>query len=332
MEPSASKGNADFNNWIETNGKNYAAHATKNHKEVLKEKVLMSAEEILRKKGSVEHESGNAASRSVTKMENYKESKVLNMLFLEKVSKKRGTIVETTIYPNYSKEAFDRRKNKSIDPQRVKVKDHGEFIAVKRYTNDKPRQNLPKAQDIQATLPGTEARSLVKDEKQGRPVDQQLRKIYTYVLKKGISPDMANEKLFNMRGDALNTHVFRLENMLSISKNSVWWGYGPVAILIGRPEEKVASKEAYSKAEVMEGESRLKGVYQSEDGFYQEKLDAEENRILGPKYLLDKYRNDPEIDPKVKERFVNIESLTPEQWPLFGLDEKKVKELCTPNN
>ena len=51
--------------------------------------------------------------------------------------------------------------------------------------------------------------------------------------------------------------------------------------------------------------------------FDSEPLESEENFILGPKQLLDPYREDSSIDDAIKARFVDIESLNESQTKKF---------------
>lgn len=323
MTPQVGTGSKVADDWLGRHGHDYGSHATHSHEAVLRSKRLSCAEEVLRNTGSVENEAFGYGMRGKTTLEDFKDSTAVPFIKYAKYSSKTKTYKEVWIFPKFSESAtnIDNLKNNA------KVKDKGLFWTAKMNFLEEVQEDLQEFlgdKEIAAThvcsykpSPLRET-SLKADENNGRPVDRQLREVYKYVLKKGINPSDAYDILNNIRSDRLATATRRLSNTIVIEKNGVRWSYGPIAILMGNPKEKVAKPHEWETANRHE-EFRLKTPYQVDEGFYHLSLADQDTLILGPKILLDKYRSRQDIEESVKARFLDIESLSPQQRELFNI-------------
>lgn len=319
---------ASITGWQSKAGQDYLSHATNNYEALFNEGKLLSAEEVLAKSGACECEINPQQERGiVTKAIVPEETNTI--LRYEKKSKKTTELIEVYIVPKYCKHVF---------PASTPVKDHGLFSTYKMAKAILPNAEIKPQDDPdglfalldelcpQAVLSVSQLKMEVisssaennAKEVRKEDIEKTIRAIWNYTQKKKLASQSA---LLDFRDATFGLRKAYIRSEIRTAKNRVLWEYGCVALIIGKAKEKLFSEFPLGMKLLPFHESRsdgcefyLKAPFQVESGHYSEPLDAEENLVLGPKKILDMYR---EKFPKAN--FVNIEDLNADERKLFTL-------------
>lgn len=334
--------------WLDRHGQSFVSHATENHEVIFKSGVIRCAEEILLADKKCEHECGSI--RRVTTIKDVYSvtggnlGNIFQIIYFEKKSKKTNASKFVYILPKFA-QAFvfgEKGYRFFLNKDKYQMKERSLFWVFKSLEKETDDIQSAFDRDIRRPTPAERenpyhpynikistmisyiyTQTLRLDEK--NHVDPTLREIYRYCLKKRVCPERLEYEIYALRNNIFQLdRVFEIGCDIRVAKNSVWWMYGKIALLIGNPLFKIANRYFPARSEFEDSQAngrefRLKGPYQCDNGYYQVKIDDADNLILGPKSLLDQYRLNPEIPDSVKARFIDLESLTEEQRVIFSL-------------
>lgn len=328
--------------WIQQHGREFVAHATTNYDCVFKSGIISCAEAVLKSTGSCEHEGRNVGGRKITTSPVVPMQTAIMIVF-EIFSKKTGKPVTITLIPKYAKKMLGPHLTEEHPP-----KDYGRFWKCKESGHDwhiRSQRDLVQRDRTDAFKPFNRNINVINSDLEENneankcdpnEIDPTIRQMYRYCSRKNVCPDRLAHALRKFRGLTFDSFCKHMYSEIFVLKNRIAWSYGPIAFLIGHPVQKIMSqfffetdRTYFSDNESHGKEYVLKQPFQVDDGFYEERMDISENLILGPKALLDPYREDPDIEPLIKRRFVDIESLAPEQRLLFNIDSKIKQNLVS---
>jgi hypothetical protein len=158
------------------------------------------------------------------------------------------------------------------------------------------------------------------DEQAGRKVDRSLRAIYQDLTNEGLCPDRTAYILYSLRMKVFGTAHNRLSGDIRVDKNGVRWSYGDMAVLMGNPRVSLAWQGTFSEEKSNKSEFHLRQSFQvsPEEGFYKVRLDDPSIIVVCVEKKFEELRCNPNVDPQLKGRLINMSALTPEQKSILS--------------